>query len=209
MGIRSSLIASDSSSFHTKMKILVTIVCLALYFASSDAQIYSFGQCNTAIQGVQNFDAASFAGLWFEISKYPNTFQSGNCATQNITVNADGSLTIRNAEFGPILGLQRVVEFTGQLTQASQGRGEIIAGWDLLLPIQEFFNPNGNYIVLSTDYSSFATIYSCRNGLLGKWEYLWVLGRERSLNVVQLATISAGLVVTGLNPLILELSDQT
>jgi apolipoprotein D and lipocalin family protein len=40
--------------------------------------------------------------------------------------------------------------------------------------------PAGDYRVLSTDYSSYAVVYSCDESIFGKTEYAWILTRERN-----------------------------
>eukprot|EP00058_Branchiostoma_floridae_P006485 XP_002591973.1 hypothetical protein BRAFLDRAFT_122372 [Branchiostoma floridae] len=43
------------------------------------------------------------------------------------------------------------------------------------------FQPWGKYWVLDTDYESYTVVYSCSYYVINKVEFLWILGRERTV----------------------------
>ncbi len=42
--------------------------------------------------------------------------------------------------------------------------------------------PDGDYLVLDTDYTSYASVYACDQAGAFAFEYAWILGREQSMS---------------------------
>lgn len=57
--------------------------------------------------------------------------------------------------------------------------------------IKFFLTYSGDYRVLSTDYTSYAVVYSCNNYLFARNEYVWILARSQSLTSSELAAAEA------------------
>lgn len=80
----------------------------------SNAQVPGIGSCpNFKVQ--QNFDVKKYAGLWYDIRKYPFIFTlGGRCITANYALNADSTVQvintqIRNGKEDSVVGSAKIV----------------------------------------------------------------------------------------------------
>ena len=48
----------------------------------------------------EDFNIEAYMGKWFDIRKYPNSFQDGSCGIANYTLLADGTVKVNNTEIG-------------------------------------------------------------------------------------------------------------
>ena len=146
----------------------------------------SLGSCPTpALQ--QNFDAVKYTGVWFEqIRDGGMPWEFDDCQQARYTLNEDGTVGVYNTQFNTktqqVEGASAVATFEG-------AKGAV-----------KFFSwaPAGDYEVLSTDYDQYAVVYSCSSLAVAKFEYIWVLTRDRypADGVVQ----SAKDIITSLIP---------
>lgn len=86
--------------------VIVVSVAVVFYLSigSSLAQIISIGQCSSPAV-VQDFDVEAYLGLWYEVSRYEQTFQrNGECVTAEYSLNDDGSVRVQNRMLVPPSG---------------------------------------------------------------------------------------------------------
>ncbi|EAT38565.1 AAEL009559-PA [Aedes aegypti] len=159
------------------MKSVIAVVfCLSI--GSSLAQIISIGQCSSPAV-VQDFDVEAYLGLWYEVSRYEQTFQrNGECVTAEYSLNADGSVRVQNRMLVPPSG------------QFDEDIGRAVISFPQEDPLQAKLNVSfggmppikSNYWVLDTDYTSFAFVWSCfpvSDNIKG--ESYWLLSRTVEL----------------------------
>ena len=116
----------------------------------------------------ENFDAASYMGLWHEQARDAGMpWESNDCQQARYSLNADGTVAVLNSQYDPkadqVSNATAVATFDG-----AQGKVKFF-------PLA----PAGDYRVLYTDYQNLAIVYSCDTYLLAKTEYIWILTRSR------------------------------
>ncbi|KXJ74932.1 hypothetical protein RP20_CCG012696 [Aedes albopictus] len=155
---------------------VAVILCLGI--GSSLGQIISIGQCSEP-SVVQNFDVEAYLGLWYEVSRYEQTFQrNGECVTAEYSLNEDGSVRVQNRMLVPPSGKfdedigRAVISFP----EESPLQAKLNVSFGGMPPIKS------NYWVLDTDYTSFAFVWSCfpvSDTIKG--ENYWLLSRTVEL----------------------------
>eukprot|EP00347_Sterkiella_histriomuscorum_P010223 403377127 len=157
-------IKSQIKSATLTTSLLLATLCLLNIVQGST----TLGKC-PEVQLRSTLDTALYKGRWYEVQR-GDLFQEDDqiCVTADYTLQYDRSLRIKNrarypdGSFGGIMG--RVV-----CRQA-----ECRAKFD------QFFIPAGKYMVLDTDYNTYAIVYTCAQYLFGvfKQENVWVLSRS-------------------------------
>lgn len=71
------------------IKFLIFSILLIGAFRSSHLQVPKLGKCPKGITPVGNFRSSDFAGLWYEIKRYPSVVILGQCATLMFTPDAN------------------------------------------------------------------------------------------------------------------------
>ncbi|XP_064293123.1 uncharacterized protein LOC128682706 [Plodia interpunctella] len=114
------------------------------------------GQCEDDIANiVDNFNAARFAGTWYEAERFPSELQSGECATNIFEQTSANTFSLSKS----IIYNERLETFTGTATLAEDGSGVLTVN----LVSESGASINLDLYVLDTDYDSYALLYSCRN----------------------------------------------
>lgn len=110
-------------------------------------------------------DVKRYAGKWYEIASFPQTFQKGcHCTTAEYTMTDDGYLIVENrCNRGSINGKQSYIKGKA-FVQKNTGNAK--------LKVQFFFPIRGKYwiIDLADDYSYAVVSHPNR-------KYLWILSR--------------------------------
>ncbi len=185
---------------HTEaMKKHILLCALAATLASGAAVAQSG---NAALQPIASLDVARYVGTWYEIAKYPNSFQN-KCARNtraDYQANPDGTLQVRN----------RCVMSDGQTTEAlgaarQEGPADsprlkvrFAPAWLSFLPMVW-----GNYWVIDLDpqYQLVAVSEPER-------EYLWVLSRTPKVEPAAYQALLGRLAQQGFDLKRLEPSPQ-
>uniref|UniRef100_A0A2A4JVA8 Lipocalin/cytosolic fatty-acid binding domain-containing protein n=1 Tax=Heliothis virescens TaxID=7102 RepID=A0A2A4JVA8_HELVI len=139
-----------------------------------DTTVVFPGQCDENIPVVSDFDAARYAGTWYDIESYPTSFQSGTCNTATYTANTDGTIIVENTQV-----VNQVLQTTtGTATPTTSDNS---AKFDVTFSLSS--GPaTTKYWVLATDYDSYSLVYSCRNiDSESRAVYSWKLSRTQSL----------------------------
>uniref|UniRef100_A0A8D3D579 Apolipoprotein D n=1 Tax=Scophthalmus maximus TaxID=52904 RepID=A0A8D3D579_SCOMX len=142
-----------------------------------------------------------YMGTWYEIEKLPALFERGKCNQATYSLLADGTVGVHNAE---LLANGKINSIDGIAKVKDPSQPAILG--------VSFFKgfPDGPYWVLSTDYQSYALVYSC-NDYFGLFhvDYAWILARARLLPADDVSRLHDELTAAGVNVNRLTVSDQT
>ncbi|CAG9565650.1 unnamed protein product [Danaus chrysippus] len=142
------------------------------YPDNNGGPVVQSGQCANNLNIVNNFNISSFAGTWFEISRFPSELQNGECVYSNFEVN-NQNINMRKS----MIFNERIVNVLGNAVVSSDGRGILTVN---------LTNENGDrfatrFQVLDVDYNDFALLHNCRNlNSTHKQVYSWKLSRSKS-----------------------------
>jgi apolipoprotein D and lipocalin family protein len=142
------------------LKTITMILLISLFSCGEDKELAT----------VKNVSLTKYAGTWYEIARFPNSFEKGmDCVTATYTVLDNGKVEVRNKG--------RLVEKNNKWKDV-KGKAWIPDSSEPgRLKVQFFWPFSGDYYIidLAGDYS-----YS----LVGSpsRDYLWVLCREKTLD---------------------------
>ncbi|CAH2044979.1 unnamed protein product, partial [Iphiclides podalirius] len=167
---------SDSACFH--------------YPEQTGRQVILPGQCDANIPVVQNFDAAQYTGTWYQIERYPQFFENGNCTGARYSLNeATGVVTLVNWEV--VNGELDVIEGTATIN-STDGSAKLL----VILPDRLSDDPEATVTtrlyVLTTDYVTYSLAYSCVNvNPFQRVVAAWKLSRTRTMPQAGTTAINA------------------
>ncbi|XP_071522366.1 apolipoprotein D-like [Panulirus ornatus] len=162
---------------------------LLLLVGLGHAQVISIGKCPEFIPKV-DFQVERYLGKWYEIGRYPTVDEYGqSCNFAEYSDKGDGTVKVHNGGlnadgvFTEIFGYVEQTDVPGALLLHLDG-----------VPFV------GNYNVLETDYTTYASVFSCVD-ILGVThaEEAWILGRGRSLSQQEMDTALAAFAKWGIN----------
>ncbi|KOB52213.1 Chlorophyllide A binding protein, partial [Operophtera brumata] len=123
---------------------------------------------------------SQYMGLWHDVERYPTPFQSGSCNNAFYTLG-DGEVDVYNTQ---VLN-EQLLTINGVAVPVADGK--LVVSF----PVQNTnLTTETDYWVLSTDYSSYSLVYSCRN--VNDYQQqvtFWKLSRNK-----QLSTEAQGLI---------------
>lgn len=160
------------------------LIILCLIGTIAHAQVVSWldGEC-PQVTTKEGFDIASYMGKWYELEKYPNSFQKGDCGVAEYVLQDDGIVAVNNTERKPD-------GFAG--TAIGQARDDPSSTDPARLQVRfSKWAPWGKYWVLDTDYTSYSVVYSCTDYIVRRVEFLWILGRKTNLSEATRQQISS------------------
>jgi len=171
------------------MRVLKILVSVALTISCSVA----LGQGASPLKLVVNLDVPRYLGRWYEIAKFPNSFQK-KCAsdtTADYELRPDGSLSVLNqciradGEWETALGLAR------QIGSGKSARLQVrfAPAWLSFLPFVW-----GDYWIVDLDEK-----YELAAVSEPKREYLWILSRTPVVDPSRYAALMARLNAMGLD----------
>ncbi|XP_070075331.1 apolipoprotein D isoform X2 [Drosophila takahashii] len=147
------------------ISMVVSGVCLG------NAQVPFPGKC-PEVKLLDAFDAEAYMGVWYEYAAYPFAFEIGKkCIYANYSIIDNSTISVVNAAIN---------RFTGQPSNVT-GKAKVLGPGQLAVaffPGQPL--TKANYLVLGTDYESYAVVYSCTS--VTPWANLkivWILTRQR------------------------------
>ncbi|XP_070709228.1 apolipoprotein D-like [Pempheris klunzingeri] len=182
------------------MKAFQALFVLLLTAAGADGQSFHLGKCpQPSVQ--EDFNITKYMGTWYEIEKLPAVFEKGKCNQATYSLLTDGTVGVRNAELlsnGKINSIEGVAKVKNSSQPAILG--------------VSFFKgvPDAPYWVLSTDYQSYALVYSCSDYLsLFHFDFAWILARTRVLSEEVVSQLHDKLAAAGVNINRLTVSNQT
>ncbi|XP_050309216.1 apolipoprotein D-like [Anthonomus grandis grandis] len=161
------------------------LVLLLATIGISHSQVIHTGKC-PQVQPLQNFDAASYLGTWYESQRYLMVFEIGTrCNSATYSLNTNGSVDVLNKCIFNIGGITQIIQGTANLV------GDGVGQLDVYFPTQ---NAEANYYVIGSDYKNWAAVFSCRELPLNLHSrFAWVLTRERDASEEHIAAARAAL----------------
>ncbi|XP_068619407.1 uncharacterized protein [Battus philenor] len=144
------------------------------------------GQCDQNMTVVTNFNLTGYLGQWYDIESYPTEFQGGTCSNAYYELNGN-VVDVLNTQV--VQERLETIRGTATLTSDPNDSAKIVvtfpvAGTNLTITT--------DYWVLSTDYTSYALVYSCRNvNKEYKQVTSWKLSRTKQLTASANATINS------------------
>ncbi|KAI5642834.1 lipocalin / cytosolic fatty-acid binding protein family domain-containing protein [Phthorimaea operculella] len=148
------------------------------------------GQCDENIPVMQNFSFEEYSGNWYQIERYPQMWETGNCTGARYTVNENGTVDVLNWQV--IDGVLDTIEGTA-VPLFDDGSGRV----QVFLPSRAPGAVEGdvvttNLYVLRTDYVSYSLAYSCVNiNAYQRQLGVWKLSRTKELPAAGAAEINA------------------
>ncbi|CAK1550413.1 unnamed protein product [Leptosia nina] len=146
------------------------------------------GQCDVNIPAVRNFNAQQYSGTWYQIEKYHQRYEGGNCTGARYTFNRNSD-TVTVLNWHVVNGVLDTI--TGNATViSSDGSGRLRVSLPIR-PNNTEFRETSLYI-LDTDYTSYSLAYSCINvdsdrRAIGAWK----LSRTRTMSAAGNTAIDA------------------
>jgi len=150
----------------------------------SDVVTKLFSRCPT-YAGKADFDLDKYVGKWYEIERYPNWWEQGSC-NDAVYALKDGGFDITNSEIRD--GSLREVTMEGAHNPSSTALSS--------LRIRKKPWPWMQY--LDTDYDSYTVVYSCSYYVITRFEFLWIMSRERTMSDETLQSIHTHLEGMGI-----------
>ncbi|XP_062127307.1 apolipoprotein D isoform X2 [Drosophila sulfurigaster albostrigata] len=155
---------------HQSLSTSIGLVMFVV-FSTVFAQVPFPGQC-PEVKIMDTFDLDAYMGIWYEHSKYPFAFEIGKkCIYANYENVDNSTVSVVNAAIN---------RFTGNPTNVT-GTAKVLAPAQLAVTFSKNQVANkANYLVLGTDYKSYAVVYSCTALTpLAHLKLVWILTRER------------------------------
>ncbi|XP_064074025.1 uncharacterized protein LOC113399468 [Vanessa tameamea] len=144
-------------------------------FTEQPANIELLGPCDQTIRAKANFNVTAYLGKWYEITSYPQPFQSGECARARYSTGTGATVNVFNTQ---VINRKLDVQTATAVVASTDGSGLL----DVTFVLDNGVTNVVNYYVLETDYTSFALVYSCRNLPTGRRQVTsWKLSRSTTL----------------------------
>ena len=163
------------------------LLCLLLVLTACT----SYRDRDVAMTSIATFEAEKYAGLWYEIARFPVSFQEGCTNTQaEYTVRSEGALGVRNACFRD--GALSVIEGSARID--GPGRLKVQLG---AMPFA------ADYWVLWVDEDYQTAVVGVPSGRAG-----WILNRTPEISDDRLVAAQAVLEFNGYDLSALQMTEQ-
>ena len=166
---------------------LSVILASVASFSSSVQAAWDWGWCpwwwNKPVP-VKNFDKNAYLGNWYELFRDKEVWYEQNveCVTATYTLNSANKwytwfydIEVRNRNMRN--GAVRDPTFLSSGIPVSYARCDGNGNCN----VKFWWYPEGDYVVLDTDYTSYALVYGCDNWGLFHTKQAWILSRTTTL----------------------------
>jgi apolipoprotein D and lipocalin family protein len=152
------------------------------------------------LEAVASVDVPRYMGLWYEIARYPTSFQK-NCegTTAEYTLREDGRVNVLNTcRFGTKNGEPRSAEAVARVMEGSNGARIFVNFAPVPLPAGR-----GNYWIIHLDADYRRAVVGEPSG-----RFLWYLSRTPTLTTEARAELDAAAVAAGYDLSLLKETEQ-
>ena len=152
------------------------------------------------LQAVSGIESGRYLGTWYEIARYPNSFQK-NCegVTAQYALKDNGRIAVTNTcAFGTKSGEPRIAKGTASVIEGSNGARLAVNFAPIPLPKGE-----GNYWVLYVDLDYQHALVGSPSG-----KYLWMLSRTPQITPAVRKTLNDAAKTAGYDLLMLKETGQ-
>ncbi|XP_017478861.1 PREDICTED: apolipoprotein D-like [Rhagoletis zephyria] len=182
----------------------LNLACLSVILLASTqmvaSQVFNLGRCPRTITTVQDFDASKYLGLWNEYAKYPFIFEAGGrCIQAQYGALAGDQVSVLNTQTTK-LNVRQSIEGIATV----EGPGKLSVRFNGLAAL----SGDSPYWVLSTDYTTYAVVYSCTNLGIAHTKVVWILTRDRIPSPAVVKKAEDAIVAQNLPLSPLEITDQ-
>ena len=156
---------------------------------------FVFASCMTSLSSdveallVDKVDVERYSGLWYQVARYPHSFQKGECAesTAEYTIRDDGKIGVLNHCWKDYYGGESSSKVRAVATPVDNSGNRLRVVFFLLFP--------ANYLIIELDDKDYQWAAVTGPSL----DTLWVLSREPSLPKAVYESIIDSLVEKGFN----------
>lgn len=130
-----------------------------------------FGDCGTPAPKA-DFDPIKFSGRWYTVLWVPNEYiPLEACINANYTMHGDHMICQEKGldYYGEKVSRQTILDFVEDPTSTFHALGEGL-------------RPTAPMSVISTDYTTYACVYSCMKTFSMRAEFAWILSRHPRLD---------------------------
>merc|ERR1712215_431927 len=163
-------------------KIMHLAICFSVVISITAGAVTRWSDC-PQVSGISNFQFKRYLGVWYEYANVFEVFQLWSTCGRVTYSDKGGRVGVLNEQINYIT--QNYGNVTGIARPAAPGdkelKGEFIVSF-YGIPFQNPDSDEGgvpNYLVVATDYDSYAIVYNCKSGYLYNSESLWVLTRDQ------------------------------
>ncbi|CAG2111971.1 unnamed protein product [Medioppia subpectinata] len=166
------------------MQIMLIISSLFTIIFGIHRVLGSLGQSCPPIQSMGNMNGESLMGLWYELERFSDVYEAlFKCQTANYTMMANGTIDIVNTGY-TYIGEYPVV-YQGYGTPQSNNTSNVSVVFPKFKPM------NADILVVATDYTSYAVMYSCSDLYFNvKQENAWIYGRNKTISSINNQTMT-------------------
>ncbi|BES96055.1 Lipocalin / cytosolic fatty-acid Hypothetical protein protein family [Nesidiocoris tenuis] len=162
---------------------LLFIFAMAMAIGVAYGQRPAFGRCPN-VTAKADFDIDKFVGQWNEIERSFYLFESSlSCTQLNFTLYENDTMRTEVTYRVPWRGTSSVSSYRVKDVSMTPGELNMVLDGPLPSVIARMAPGSGKYIVLDTDYTDYALIYSCTDLRLVHADFIWVLGRGKDISV--------------------------
>ena len=157
------------------------VAALAALMTTTEAKL-GFGKCKSKPEFVDKFDAAAYAGKWYEAyrDKWMPYEISADCVTQHFTPQEDGTMNLYFR--GYYWALLDYMGVSGSMFDCDKGSKDT---WTCQATMGHYGKTghHSNIHILGTDYKNWAVNYECKEHAHGLYHTEWatVLSRKPQL----------------------------
>jgi len=179
---------------------LLTLVFASLVLAACVAGPSGRAKDAPPLEAVPSVDVERYMGLWYEIARYPTSFQK-DCegTTAEYMLREDGRVDVRNTcRFGTKDGEPRSAEATARVMDSSNGARIFVNFAPVPLPAGR-----GNYWIIHLDEDY-------QHALVGEpsGRFLWMLSRTPEVKPEVREELNAAAVAAGYDLSLLKETEQ-
>ncbi|ROT76342.1 putative apolipoprotein D-like [Penaeus vannamei] len=153
--------------------------------------IFKTGEC-PSVNPVSNFAFAQFAGTWHVIQS-SNT--ASRCYSLSFSENGGSFFLTMNKQIFSLraAGIVHNLRFESQIYPNPNNPASMV------LRIPSNLYQDVSYQIISTDYTTWATAWSCKPTVFGHMESVLIMGRSRELPLSELRSIRLDLETAGVS----------